>query len=73
MPNITPHRETGIGCWSTGDIECLLAIGMTPEGDFVGDAMGEVVEPTTGNLTDAHRASIAEYLLDRPPVEISVR
>ena len=69
VPNITPHRDTGIGRWSRSDIEFLLEIGMLPDGDFVGSAMGEVVDETTSQLTDEDRAAMTEYLLSLPPIE----
>ena len=69
VPNITPHRETGIGRWSPLDLEFLLEIGMLPDGDFVGSSMGEVVDETTSQLTDDDRAAMVEYLLSLPAVE----
>jgi mono/diheme cytochrome c family protein len=61
VPNITPDPETGIGRWSTADIETLLADGQTPDFDFVGGAMAEIVRNTT-RLDDADRRAIAVYL-----------
>ena len=69
VPNITPHRETGIGRWSRSDVDYMLKIGMLPDGDFVGGSMGEVVDETTSQLTDEDRAAITDYLLSLPPVE----
>ncbi len=69
VPNVTPHRETGIGRWSRSDVEYMLKIGMLPDGDFVGGAMGEVVDETTSQLTDEDRAAITEYLLSLPPID----
>ena len=69
VPNITPHRDTGIRTWSRLDLEFLLEIGMLPDGDFVGGTMGEVVDETTSQLTEEDRAAMAEYLLSLPPVE----
>ncbi len=69
VPNITPHRDTGIGRWSASDVEFLLEIGMLPDGDFVGSTMGEVVDETTSQLTGEDRAAITEYLLSLPPIE----
>ena len=73
IPNITPHDGTGIGGWKPNDIAFLLEIGMVPDGDFVGAAMGEVVEESTTKLTAEDRAAIAEYLLSLPAVENAVR
>ena len=64
MPNITPDRETGIGNWSEDDIVGVLTDGQTPDFDFVGGAMAEVVK-STARLTDADRRAIAVYLKSR--------
>ena len=61
VPNITPNQETGIGKWSDDDIEALLKDGQTPDFDFVGGAMAEVVK-NTARLTDADRRAIAAFL-----------
>ena len=68
IPNITPDDETGIGRWSDGDIESLLQMGMTPDGDFVGDRMAEVIENTTGRLTDSDLRAVISYLRSVAPV-----
>jgi mono/diheme cytochrome c family protein len=67
VPNITPDPQTGIGDWSEEDITTLLKTGQTPEFDFVGGAMGEVVH-NTSRLDDADRQAIAVYLKSLPPV-----
>ncbi|HEV2334178.1 MAG TPA: cytochrome c [Stellaceae bacterium] len=66
VPNITQDKQTGIGDWSEADILALLKTGMTPDFDFVGGAMSEVVRDTA-ELTDDDRAAIAEYLQTVPP------
>jgi len=60
IPNITPH-ESGIGAWSTDEIEEYLNSGFTPEFDVAGGQMTDVVE-NTGKLTPEDRAAIAAYL-----------
>ncbi|HZK88944.1 MAG TPA: cytochrome c [Stellaceae bacterium] len=65
-PNITPDSESGIGQWSEDDILSLLKDGMTPDGDFVGGAMAEIVR-NTARLTDDDRRAIAAYLKTVPP------
>jgi mono/diheme cytochrome c family protein len=67
VPNITPDPQTGIGSWSEEDITTLLKTGQTPEFDFVGGAMGEVVR-NTSRLDDADRRAIAVYLKSLPPI-----
>ena len=67
-PNITPDKETGIRRWSDGDLHEILKTGMLPDGDFVGDVMGEVVDETTGRLKVADLKAIILYLRSLPPV-----
>jgi mono/diheme cytochrome c family protein len=66
-PNITPDPETGIGKWSEDEIVTLLKDGQTPDVDFVGGAMAEIVK-NTARLTNADRRAIAVYLKSLPPV-----
>jgi hypothetical protein len=66
VPNITPESETGIGKWSEEDILNLLKDGQTPEFDFVGGAMKEVIDDTA-RLTDADRRAVAVFLKNVPP------
>ncbi len=66
-PNITPHRENGIGRWSVSDIVYFLEIGMLPDGDFTGSSMGPVIEDNTGKLTPEDRRAIAQYLKSVTP------
>jgi mono/diheme cytochrome c family protein len=73
VPNITPHRGTGLGGWSEGAYADLLGSGMTPDGDFVGGDMGEVVTNSTSKLTPADRAAMIAYLRQLRPVEHRVR
>lgn len=65
VPNITPDPKTGIGNWSEDDIVGLLTDGHTPDFDFVGGAMAEVVKSTSG-LTEEDRRAIAVYLKSVP-------
>ena len=66
-PNITPDPQTGIGSWSEQEIVTLLKEGQTPEFDFVGGAMAEIVR-NTARLDDDDRRAIAVYLKSLPPV-----
>ena len=72
VPNITPDPGTGIGKWSDDDIMTLLKDGQTPDFDFVGGGMAEIVKNTT-RLTDADRRAIAVYLRTLPPVRSETR
>ncbi|GAB4366550.1 MAG: c-type cytochrome [Kiloniellaceae bacterium] len=67
VPNLTPGPG-GLGDWSESDIAYALKTGITPDGDFLGESMGEVIENSTGKLTDADLAAIASYLKSLPPL-----
>jgi mono/diheme cytochrome c family protein len=67
VPNITPDPETGIGRWSIADIVTLLTDGQTPDFDFVGGSMREIVDDTS-RLDDADRRAIAIYLKSMRPI-----
>jgi mono/diheme cytochrome c family protein len=69
IPNITPDRKTGIGKWSASDIADYLETGMTPDGDFAGDLMADVIDNSTSVLTREDRRAIASYLKSLPAVE----
>lgn len=66
VPNITPGGKD-IRDWSVKAIASYLGTGVTPDGDFVGGAMVEVIENSTSKLTDADRQAIATYLESLPP------
>ncbi len=68
VPNITAHKATGIGGWSDGDFKSLFSLGMLPDGDFVGDGMGDVVD-NLGILSAADRQAIIVYLKSLPAIE----
>jgi len=59
VPSITADalRE-----WTVEDLAFYLEIGMTPEGDFSGGPMAEVIEHGTAYLSPADRQAMAEYL-----------
>lgn len=59
VPGITAGDLDG---WSQEDLAFFLEIGMTPEGDFTGGSMTEVIEHSTALLTAEDRTQIAEYL-----------
>lgn len=69
VPNITPHPKTGIGGWSDRDIAGYLGMGMTPEGDFAGGLMGDVIEHSTKYLTEQDRLAMGAYLKSLPPID----
>lgn len=67
VPNITPERKTGIGTWTLDDIVGLLTDGHTPDFDFVGGTMAEIVK-STARLSEADRRAIAVFLRSVPAV-----
>lgn len=73
VPNITPDKKTGIGRWRASELAEYLESGMTPDGDFAGDLMAEVIDHGLKFLTRADRQAIAVYVLDQAPVEHAVR
>jgi len=66
VPNLTPGPG-GLADWSDSDIAYALKTGMTPEGDFLSDSMGEVIEHGTSRLSDSDLAAIAKYIKSLPP------
>ena len=68
VPNITPHKATGIGEWDSDDIELALETGIKLDGDVVGSLMAEVVENGTSRLTASDRRAIALYLKSLAPI-----
>lgn len=73
VPNITPDPKTGIGQWSLSELIEYLESGMTPDGDFAGDLMGEMIEHSLKFLTKADRRAVAVYILSRPAIENSLK
>ena len=73
VPNITPDKKTGIGKWRSGELITYLGNGMTPDGDFAGDLMAEVIDDSLQYLHKNDLAAIAEYIQSQPAVEHAVR
>lgn len=72
VSNITPDRKTGIGRWSVRDIAYYLEAGMTPDGDFAGDVMADVIDNGLSHLTKDDLRAIATYVKSLPPIEHAV-
>lgn len=72
-PNITPDRKTGIGKWTENDLVYYLETGATPDGDYAGDTMAEVIDNSTSRLTPEDRRAIAVYIKSLPAVEQAIR
>jgi len=58
-PNLTPTR---LKKWSDAELADFLSSGMTPDGDVVGDTMGEVIRNTTSQWTPEDLAAVVAYL-----------
>jgi mono/diheme cytochrome c family protein len=65
VPNLTPTR---LKKWGDRDLTDFLASGITPDGDVPGEAMGEVIRNTTGQLTPQDLAAMIAYLRSLPPL-----
>jgi mono/diheme cytochrome c family protein len=63
VPNITP---SGLGKWSDGDLKEFLTSGMTPDGDFAGGEMAEVIRNSTSQLRPDDLAAMIAYLRTLP-------
>jgi hypothetical protein len=59
VPAITPER---LARWSAGDLSEFLSSGMTPDGDFAGGEMAEVIRNSTGKLAAEDLAALVAYL-----------
>jgi mono/diheme cytochrome c family protein len=67
VPNITSHREHGIGSWRARDLAWFLQTGEYPDGDYVGGAMTPVVDNATAKLTPQDRQAMVADLQTRVP------
>ena len=65
-PNITPHKDRGLGTWSEDDWLTFLQLGMLPNDDFVGGEMGRIIEEGTGPLSESDRSAMVAYLMSLP-------
>lgn len=72
IPNITPDKKTGIGRWTRSDLAEYFDSGMTPDGDFAGGAMADVVKRSLRPLTDSDRAALVAYLRALRAIERTV-
>ena len=52
--------------WSDEDLKTVLTTGLTPDGDVVAQAMGEVVEDITGKLSPKDLDAVVAYLRTLP-------
>ena len=64
-PNLTPTR---LKDWSDGELRDVLKSGLLPDGDVLGETMGEVVRNTTSQLTAPDLDALMAYLRALPPL-----
>jgi mono/diheme cytochrome c family protein len=65
VPNLTPTR---LKKWSDGELKEFFTVGLTPDGDAPAEAMAEVINNTTSQLTPEDLAALIAYLRSVPPL-----
>ena len=68
VPNITPHKGTGIGDWSREDLKLFLQFGELPDGEYTAGSMDPVIGELQ-HLTPDDRDALIEFLRAQPPIE----
>jgi mono/diheme cytochrome c family protein len=71
VPNITPHKTTGIGDWSQAALQEFLKFGELPDGEYTAGSMDPVIEGIR-HLTPEDRVALIDYLQSLPPIENSI-
>jgi mono/diheme cytochrome c family protein len=66
-PDITSERKHGLGDWTLEELSDMLKSGLTPDGEFVGKGMADVVDGTS-KLSDADRHAVAVYIKSLAPL-----
>jgi hypothetical protein len=70
-PDLTPHT-TGLGDWAEDEIVRLLTLGLKPDFDSIGGAMGPVVA-NLAKLPPSDIDAIVAYLKSLPPLPETAR
>lgn len=68
VPNITPHKTTGIGDWSRDELLEFLKFGELPDGEYAAGSMDPVIEGLR-HLTPEDRDALTDYLRTLPSVD----
>lgn len=68
VPNITPHKETGIGDWSRESLVTFLRFGELPNGEYTAGTMDAVIRGI-GKLSEADLNALIDYLRSLPPID----
>jgi mono/diheme cytochrome c family protein len=63
--NLTPTKLKKYG---DGELKDILTSGLYPDGDVIGETMGEVVQNTTSQLTAQDLEALIAYLRSLPPL-----
>lgn len=63
--NLTPTR---LKKWDDAELKDVLKYGLTPDGDVLGETMGEVVQNTTSQLSAADLDALVAWLRAQPPL-----
>ena len=71
VPNITPHKDTGIGNWSRTELELFLKFGELPDGEYAAGSMDPVIEGLQ-KLTPEDRDALIDYIRALPPIDNSI-
>jgi mono/diheme cytochrome c family protein len=65
VPNLTSAH---LKKWSDGELKDILTIGIMPDGDVVGETMGEIIRNSTSKLTPQDLSAVIAYLRSLPPI-----
>ncbi len=65
-PNITPHRETGLGAWTEADLRRAIRLGERPDGAHYFPAFPY---PSFSGMTDGDIQNLWAYLRSLPPID----
>jgi mono/diheme cytochrome c family protein len=68
VPNITPHKTTGIGGWSRDELYQFFEFGELPDGEYAAGSMDPVIEGLR-HLSPEDRDALTDYFRALPPIE----
>lgn len=66
VPNISPHKQDGIGSWSVADFVRAMREGISPEGRHLYPAFPY---PSYAKMSEADLADLFAFIMTLPPVE----
>jgi len=68
VPNITPHKATGIGGWNRDELYQFFEFGELPDGEYAAGSMDPVIEGLR-HLTPEDRGALTDFIRALPPIE----